>query len=204
MKKFFVFCLLLLFNVVSFAQTKAQNTDFVHLYYTNNKYTSISTFDPHDYRSGVSFDLGSRIFPKKDARWFFEWAVEFFFNDLPFAEQGIPGDYTQVISVGNKYLREIGPGTYTDFGYDFILNQKMSLSLYAGPGFRYVVRYYYDNKVKGNLMHKANLKLRFGAGLNINNTNINLSIAPDMLDRGVGVKRYRSLQVSLGIGYYFK
>lgn len=206
MKTISFISLLLLVNIVSFAQSSRENNYVIRLNYNTNIYNSVKRTIGHNYTPGVSLELGGKQFLVKDKGWFLEEAPFFQFNDLPFAKS-VPTEKRDIAVLPFDRLRELGVGLYFVGGYDFIINDKLSLDVFAGPDFRYLVKYYPDCGVKDcpdHRLHKANLRFKFGAGFNINNANINISFSPDILDRGLGVRRYRSIQVSLGIGYYFK
>ncbi len=207
MKKFLIIIGLLIFiDALSLAQASRDNNYTVRLNYNTNVYNSVKSTIGHNYTPGFSFELGGKQFLVKGKGWFLEEAPFFQFNDLPFAKS-VPSEKRDIAVLPYDRLRELGVGLYFVGGYDFIINEKMSLDVFAGPDFRYLIKYYPDcgvNDCTDHKLHKANLRFKIGAGLNINNVNISLSMCPDLLDRGLKIKRYRSVQVALGIGYYFK
>ena len=192
-----IVCLL---NILSYAQSKTDRL-FVRGNYTNSIYTSISRFDPQNYKSGLVIDIGDKHSFTHLKGLFLEGAGEFIFTDLPSAEMGSPGGDPEAISF-HSHIREIGTGVYTVLGYDFRLRKHICLNIFTGPEFRYLFKYYHSSPAR-NLLHNWNLRWKTGLGLNMNNLNISLSASPDLLDRGKGIKRYRTTQLSLGIGYLF-
>lgn len=200
MKKILLFFTFGLLSVLSFAQTKSDSF-FVRGNYTNNIYTSVSRFNPNNYKSGLVIDFGDKhsFTPLKGL--FLEGAGEFLFTDLPSAEMGSPGGDPDAISF-HSHIREVGTGVYTVLGYDFRLGKNVRLNAFTGPEFRFLFKYYHSSPAR-NLLHKWNLRWKAGLGLNVKKLNVNLSVSPDVLDRGKGIRRYRTIQLVLGIGYYF-
>ncbi|MBO7561476.1 MAG: hypothetical protein J6T04_01150 [Bacteroidales bacterium] len=207
MKKVILLSVIVFVGSVLLAQNERVNNAVVRLNYNVNIYNSLGNDIGHNFTPGVSFDFGAKQFLYKDKGWFLEEAPSFLFNDLPFAKR-VSVEKREIAVMPYSRLRELGLGLYVVGGYDFKIHDKLSFDVFIGPDIRYLIRYYpQDCGVKDctdHRLHKANLRLRLGAGLNINNFNVNLNLNPDLLDRGLGVKRYRTIQLSIGLGYYFK
>ena len=186
MKKLLCLFILCLSCYLSYAQADRTNNAVIRINYNTNIYNSYSSRIGHNYTPGFAIDLGAKQFLVKDKGWFLEEVPSFLFNDLPFAKSSREREKTVM---PYSRLRELGAGASVVFGYDFLVGDNSSIAVFAGPDFR---------------LHKGNLRVRFGAAYNYNKLNINLFISPDLLDRGLGIKRYRTVQVGLGIGYYFK
>ena len=204
MKKLLCLFILCLSCYLSYAQADRTNNAVIRINYNTNIYNSYSSRIGHNYTPGFAIDLGAKQFLVKDKGWFLEEVPSFLFNDLPFAKSSREREKTVM---PYSRLRELGAGASVVFGYDFLVGENSSIAVFAGPDFRYIFQYYPTGGYKGDpdyRLHKGNLRVRFGAAYNYNKLNINLFISPDLLDRGLGIKRYRTVQVGLGIGYYFK
>lgn len=205
MKKIFFILIALFSCLYTYAQADRTNSVLVRINYNTNIYTSVKGKMKHNFTSGYAVDFGAKQFLKRGNGWFLEEEASVLCGFLPFV-RNTPNE--KAFNSGS-YEFEFGTGITTVFGYDFKISNNKSLSLYVGPDFRYI--FVYDPE-KGFLdssptdkhrLHRKNLRLRVGTSLNINKLNLNLFLSPDLLDRGLGVQRYRTLQVGLGVGYHF-
>lgn len=209
-----VFICLACYNI-SFAQTDRGSIGLVRINGTANFYNSVHYYDNNSNQrngtAGFSAELGAKQFLGKTPL-FIEEMAGFTFSDLPFPEHpymvGAPIKYPN-LAKGN----ETGLFSSLVLGYQIPLKNNINIELFAGPSFRYLLKYnakMYDGAKVDLPFHKANLRLKAGANLNIKNFNISLFASPDLLDRGKldregkDVYKYRSIMVGVGIGYYFK
>ena len=207
MKRFFsTLFLMLSVCLFSTAQVHRNNSVFVRANYTTNVYTSVSGEFGHNFTPGVTADFGAKQFFNKDNGWFVEESAKFLFSDLPFINS-VHGLNREKAVIPYDRLRELGAGIQAKVGYDFILNNKLSLAVGCGPDARYIFKYSPDcvvgKECNDHNLHSLNLRLSAGVDLNINKTTISLSFSPDIINRGRADKKYSTLQIGLGIGYYF-
>lgn len=218
-KKLFImkrlFCLIILCScaLLAYAQADRTNNFIIRANYNTNIFNTKNVSHGHvyNYKPGFSIDFGAKQFIVRKSGWFIEEVPNFFYNSLPYCDHLLASGTNTTKPLNGSivyYLKEAGVGLLVVFGHDFILNNNISLSVFGGPDFRYTTSSFpKECKVKkcpDHKLKKGNLGLRFGAGLNYKKLNINLSINPDLLDRGYDYNKYKSVQVSLGVGYYFK
>ena len=218
MKKFITSIFLLCICSISFAQTGNGSLGLVRINGTVNFYNSVHYYNDNKNQrngtAGFSTEIGAKQFLGKSL-FFLEETAGFVFSELPLPNYpfvvGVGGgDTYPLIDKGN----ELGFLCSTVIGYQIPIKNNLSIDVFAGPDFRYLFKY---NAKFGNLkqelpLYKANLRLKAGAGLNIQNWNVSLFVSPDLLDRGKGYYRYsgdgtfryRTIQVGFGITYYFK
>ncbi|MBQ3383021.1 MAG: hypothetical protein IJG54_06800 [Bacteroidales bacterium] len=191
---------------MSFAQTDRGSIGLVRLNGTANFYNSIKIGDKYSQNGtlGFSLDFGAKQFLGQ-SNLFLEETTGFVYSKMPSLMSmhfdPYPGWESPYVFLQKG--REAGVSASLILGYQFPVKNNLSIDVFAGPEFRYLFKYkcLYDNRPN---LHKANLRLKAGANLNINSLNISLFASPDLLDRGKGVGRYRTVQVGIGVGYYFK
>lgn len=187
---------------VSLAQTDRGSIGLVRINGTANYYNSLK--GGHGYSQngtlGFSVELGAKQFLGHNYL-FLEETIGFVYSKLP---------SPKLVSGGASYLmwdkcHETGAGASFILGYQIPIKNNLSIDVFAGPDFRYLFDYKAQRDYDViNDIHKANLRLKAGANMNINRFSISLFASPDVLDRGKGTDRYRTVQVGVGIGYYFK
>lgn len=216
MKKLFLFFILSIVSVPVFAQVDRSNNWLARVNYNQNFLTMGYTNDTKHWSiGGVSMDFGGKQFFKNDNGWFIEESAEFFFTDLPVSKK---------VSGPDKWCRELGVGAVLLSGFDFNLNNDMSLEVFGGVVYR---RLLYNKEKYGTVdndgsaikrirknidIYDNNLRLIFGAGLNYNRYNFRFTLSHDLLNRTIndwyggrsGYKQhYTTLQVGFGVGLYF-
>lgn len=210
----------LIFFIISTAQGWAQNKnrDYIQFDYEISFYNGYPKPGNHVAKNGTS-GFGLEFGQKRllgENPCFLKYGITAFIGQMPVGgEIAVFGGslsekerrYNEHIYPSGFYttFKELDFGANCMFGYDFILNNKLTLELFGGPDVRYLVNTFkdeVDNCFKKNT-HKINLRLKAGVGLNYNNINFNLSVVPDILDRGKGNIIYRNIAVALGVGYYF-
>ena len=207
MKKLFFLMIFCLLGASVFAQLVRSNNAFVRLNGTIDIYSSAHYSGKEMHKngtSGFSLEFGGKHFLCE--KWFFEHAVGFVLASLPIHEIYFGGK-NDIVLTGGDYAREYGAKIHVVAGYNFSLRDNMSIDVFAGPDFRYLFKYS-PSKDEGwslpNDLRKTNFKIRTGLGLNYNNMNVILTVNPDLLDRAKGIKRYRTVRLGLGVGYYFR
>lgn len=222
MNKFYTFLILLIsIGSTSFGQRIKTNNAFVRVNGSVDYYTSVQEGDKKhppmkkDGTLGFGLDIGGKHFLRNHL--YIEEAVGFVFSKLP-----LPGRYLyyasgttsgeifegpnpyNVMAQSGRYSLEAGAKINAVAGISFPIKNKMSIDLFAGPELRYIFNYKPDGYELPDLFRKTNLKVRTGVGFNFNNLNVILTVNPDLLDRAKGIKRYRTIQFGLGVGYNFR
>lgn len=207
MKTITFISILLLISLSSGAQPNKNNMTFVRIGASSNLYSSIHDGVGHKLKSerngalGFFAELGGRQ-NIRNSNLFFEEAIGFVYSQLPFPEKYTPTFNERLVHSVAK-VNEYGFNTSVKLGYNFILKENLNLDLFIGPEARYLINYKENRENSDIPLHKFNLRWKAGIGLNVNNLNINFSANPDLLDRGKGIKRYRTVLLALGVGYYF-
>lgn len=207
MKKLVAIISLVLVSLSSLAQTNKNNMTFVRIGASSNFYSSVHDGVEHKLKNERNGTIG--FFAEFGGRQtigtgnlFIEEAMGFVCSYLPFPEYYTPSFNERLVSSVVK-VHEYGFNTSVKLGYNLILKEKLNLDFFVGPEARYLIKYKESKEDSDIPLRKFNLRWKAGVGLNINNTNINLSASPDLLDRGKGIKRYRTILLALGVGYYF-
>lgn len=203
-KSFLILTLLLIIVEFSFAQTDRGYIGFIRINGTANYYNSIKGNQGYSQNGtlGFSVELGAKQFLEQ-SNLFLEETMGFVYSKLPSSK---PMHYTEKAG----YLiwdkgHETGAAASFVLGYQFPMKNNLSVDVFVGPDFRYLFDYKTQvNTSAAKCLHKANLRLKTGVNMNINHLSISLFASPDLLDRGKGTDRYRTVQVGVGIGYYFR
>lgn len=194
----------------AFAQADRSNNWIARINYNQNFKTMGYSDDKWNWPiGGLSVDFGGKQFFNPGNGWFIEESVEGFFSYLPNSKRTLDG----------KWAREAGIGTVLMGGYDFIIDKDLSLDVFGGIVYRYIL---YDkvkhkladgiSTIHGTHLQPNNLRLKFGAGLNYGKYNFSFSLSPDLINRfrndwiegSLGpTYHYTTLQVALGFGIYF-
>lgn len=203
------FCLILIIGFCNtlFAQTNRSCPGIVRINGTMNFYNSVKMADDYSQNGtlGCSVDFGAKQFLGQ-SNLFLEETIGFVYSELPFLERMLFDPYP---GFKEPYVfwdkgHETGASASFFAGYQFPLKNNLSIDVFAGPDFRYLFNYKSGVDSEKKYLHKTNLRLKAGANLNIKNLSISLFASPDLLDRGKDYKRYRTILVGIGMGYYFK
>lgn len=205
--KYLSFIFFLFFVNVTFAQANKESCSFVRLNGTANFFSS-DKYRASSYENngtlGFSLDLGGKQFLGQ-SNIFLEEIFSFAFSELPFPKYpSWDGGYNPYPLGDNLSGRETGIGTIFICGYRIPLKKEMSLDLFGGPNLKYSYKFSGGYHSFKEYLNKVSLRLNAGVSLNINNFNVYLFASPDLLDRGIGTFKYKTVQVGLGVGYYFK
>ena len=201
MKRISLIIVFLLSGVSLAAQVDRSNNWLARINYNQNFLTMGYSNDIERWSvGGASVDFGGKQFFNKDLGWFIEESAEFFLTDLPMSKR---------VSYG-AWAREIGIGAVILSGYDFVIKDNMSLEVFGGVVYRRLL--YNKIKLAGTVIRNGeiqdnNLRLKIGAGLNYKKYNFSFSLSPDLLNReredGGWHAHYTTIQIGLGVGYYF-
>ena len=107
------------------------------------------------------------------------------------------------------HFQESGWGASVSMGYDFFINDKLSLDLMTGPIFRYTTHFHPEYYAGGDMrmgrgFHKMNFIWRLSAGLNVNRFCFSLGYNQSFLNRSKFKEiRYVSGAIVVGVTYRF-
>ena len=216
MKKYLLSLALLLSCTMLMAQREKSNcwigrASYVYSFFYGKHNDKLMS--PHRSVGGVSLELGARQYLTQGRGLFMEETAELYHLDLPVGKKGI--EHTDGYwAWAAERLRETGLGAVLSIGYDFNINDKMQIGLYGGVNYRRILRFA-EKESDGRItmsystLNKNNLRIRFGAELNVNRFNININVSPDVFNRtrgdwiGAAPPVYKNLQMAVGVGYFF-
>lgn len=194
-----------LFSTLSFAQSDRESLSLIRV---NGTYSAFASgkraTNSENGKLGYSIELGGKAFLSNSNGLFIEGTGQFFWTHLPFNTALVGGGNTGYI-IGQDYLRECGFGIKGVFGYDFILNNYLSLEVFSGPIVNLTVNYGPSNNTWDykHYLNRFNYRWQAGVGLNFKQFGVNATFTDDLVNRGKHHHTYRTYMISLGIAYHF-